>query len=379
MNSNRLITIDNLFKPLYGLLKWFKTIFPSKAADSDGFVVMKFFGLGSISRMLYVIQQLDIPTEKVVFITLKRNREIIEILQINAMYIDASSASRLITSAFTCIGLIWKKRNVQILDMERSSNLAGIFRIIISIRKSCSSFILAGENRKIGNQLFVSLVDKPITTAIAEMFGRKFVAKEEPKKLKIQIDTHEILVNINAGEYLPQRKFPKEQYAQLIENLHHHNPSWKFVLTGAKSEIERVRAFEKILIQNKIPNANILNLAGKQTLRELIDSIKTSQLFITNDSGPLHLANYYGVKTVCLWGPTSAKLVGYPNSNRMLNLVSDEKCYPCFLHPKSKVAVYCHGNLTCFKSMNTEKLVNKIVDFAEGKENKELYLSKPSV
>ena len=78
---------------------------------------------------------------------------------------------------------------------------------------------------------------------------------------------------------------------------------------------------------------------------------------ITDDSGPLHLAYYYETPTVSIWGPTSAHLVGYPESDRMKNVSIDKKCSPCFIHPKSKVAKACSNKIECLTELRPQKVV----------------------
>ncbi|MEF3191340.1 MAG: lipopolysaccharide heptosyltransferase II [Campylobacterales bacterium] len=47
-----------------------------------------------------------------------------------------------------------------------------------------------------------------------------------------------------------------------------------------------------------------VNLAGKTTVKGMIERVAGLSLFITNDSGPMHVAAAYGVPTVAIFGPT---------------------------------------------------------------------------
>ena len=49
---------------------------------------------------------------------------------------------------------------------------------------------------------------------------------------------------------------------------------------------------------------NYRNLAGKTTIEELCAAIGGLSLFVTNDSGPMHVAAAYRVPTVAIFGPT---------------------------------------------------------------------------
>lgn len=85
-------------------------------------------------------------------------------------------------------------------------------------------------------------------------------------------------------------------------------------------------------------------------------------MLITNDSGPMHLACYYETPTVAIWGPTSAILVGYPDSYRMRNVFIEKECSPCFIHPKSKVAQACSNRIDCFQELSPKKVLNAIFE-----------------
>lgn len=362
MNTQRLITIDNWFKPIYLLLERLKNLAPSKKESISTIVILKFFGLGSITRIVYVIEQANISKQKVRLITLKQNQTIVEQLGVAAWYIKTNSIFHLAGSVFRCVVKIWRLRHAAVLDMERSAYLSGIFRLVVSIGKPCSSFFFGSENRKKGNQTFISLTDKPAIKAIAEMLEHESDFAF-PARSSADTPNQEVLVNINAGDYLSERRFPLHQFVNLIVILHRRFPEWSFVLTGSREELIRTAALRNLLLEKQVDSNRIINEAGKQTISELTVRLKNSFLFITNDSGPLHLAQYLRIKTVGIWGPTSSYLVGYPNSEHMLNLDPDTECAPCFLHPKSKVAKHCNGAVTCFESMKADVLAERIAAF----------------
>ncbi len=369
MRHKLLITIDQLLKPIYvflNTLKWVKR----KHCDTQNFIVIKFFGIGSITRIVHVINTINIATNRVTFITLYKNKAVIDLLDANAMYIKTKHPLVLISSIFKVVFQTWRQRQTSILDMERASNASGIFRLLIGIGKQCNSFYFKPKNKNKNGQFFVSLQNKSATKAISELF-KKTYTNPSVKPNKKAVSAHKVYVNINAGDYLPERKFTLPEYATLIKMLHNKNPDWHFYLTGVKSEYEFVTSFKERLINKGIPLKQTSVIAGEHNLSEFVNCLKEAKLCITNDSGPLHLAHFFGVKTAAIWGPTSSQLVGYQNSEQMLNLELDMHCSPCFFHPKSHVAKYCQGDLTCFKSMNPEEMASKIIRFVESDRNKD--------
>ena len=369
MSHKFLIIIDQLLRPIYYVLnrlKWGKY----KYVESENFIVLKIFGIGSITRIVHVMETIGIKKNQVTFITLHKNRAIIDLLNIDAIYIKTNHPFVFIYSLFRVVVKTWYRKNTTLLDMERASNAAGIFRLIIGIGKPCSSFSFKPVNEYKHGQFFVSLKNKPALHAIAELFKKSYI--NQKKDYNIAPTSNKIYVNINSGNYCPERKFTLPEYARLIKILHYKNPNWHFYLTGLKSEFTFVESFKKRLLNLDVPPHLISNIAGKYNLSEFIAQLKNVKLCITNDSGPLHLAYLFDVKAIGIWGPTSSKLIGYPNSGKMLNLELSMSCSPCFIHPKSSVAKYCNGELTCFRSMDPEKMASKITRFAQLEKDKDL-------
>ena len=72
------------------------------------------------------------------------------------------------------------------------------------------------------------------------------------------------------------------------------------------------------------------NFAGTTTLREFIDMTAACQLFLTNDSGAMHIAAGLGVPSITIFGPTDETATGPSGSNARIvrELV---ECAPCKL------------------------------------------------
>ena len=72
-----------------------------------------------------------------------------------------------------------------------------------------------------------------------------------------------------------------------------------------------------------------LDLTGRTSLAELIEWIRLSELMVTNDTGPMHLAAALGKPVVALFGPTEPRRTGpYGQIDRVIRLTS-LPCAPC--------------------------------------------------
>lgn len=72
------------------------------------------------------------------------------------------------------------------------------------------------------------------------------------------------------------------------------------------------------------------NLAGETTLREFIDLAAACRLFLTNDSGAMHVASALGVRTVAVFGATDDITTG-PTGELACVVREHAECSPCLL------------------------------------------------
>ena len=71
------------------------------------------------------------------------------------------------------------------------------------------------------------------------------------------------------------------------------------------------------------------NLAGKTTLLEFMALTKRLDLFLTNDSGPMHIGAALGAPTLAIFGSTSDVLTG-PLGKHVKVIKEGLDCAPCF-------------------------------------------------
>ena len=161
-----------------------------------------------------------------------------------------------------------------------------------------------------------------------------------------------VCVNINAGKICYLRRWPQENYAELILGLHDRFGT-KTVLIGGKEDVSYVEDFIA-----KIPKKNdIFNLCGKLSIKELVGLFTKSRLLITNDSGPLHIASIVGLPTISFFGPETPYLYGPLGSEHHV-FYEDIFCSPCINIYNAK-ASSCDNNI-CLKSIRPEIVMKTI-------------------
>jgi ADP-heptose:LPS heptosyltransferase len=164
-----------------------------------------------------------------------------------------------------------------------------------------------------------------------------------------------ICVNINAGELCLHRRWPKEYFAKIIEELI-KKPDIAILLIGAKADIGYVSEFKKSLSLSP----RLVNICGQTNpIRELTGMLKKCDLLVTNDSGLLHLAYTIGLDTISFFGPETPYLYG-PLDNKHCVLYEDLYCSPCLNIYNSKTT-HCKKNM-CLISIKPETVLKMLED-----------------
>ncbi len=125
-------------------------------------------------------------------------------------------------------------------------------------------------------------------------------------------------IGMNPGAtYGPAKRWFPERFIELGRRLSDH---WRILVTGNAAEAglgERVaRGFKGV------------NLAGKTDIPRLVAVISRCSLFITNDTGPMHVADALGVPIVAIFGPTDW-LVTSPFGVKHTLVRRRIECSPC--------------------------------------------------
>lgn len=96
----------------------------------------------------------------------------------------------------------------------------------------------------------------------------------------------------------------------------------------------------------------VVNLAGLTSLRELAALISVCNVLLTNDSGPMHIADALETPIVALFGSTNEVVTGpYRNGQVIHKHVS---CSPCYLRT-------CPIDFRCMKQIEAEEVFDKIM------------------
>jgi len=161
-----------------------------------------------------------------------------------------------------------------------------------------------------------------------------------------------VLLNANAGDLLPIRRWSDERYVELAKRLIEHDPELCIALTGAKSEQADAEA-----LAGAIDSDRCVSVAGQTTLTELLALYCVSEVMVTNDSGPAHYATMTPVDVVTLFGPESPEVFG-ARSDRSHLLWARLACSPCVNAFNQRVTT-CTNNL-CMQAISVDEVFEKV-------------------
>ncbi|MDH3349278.1 MAG: glycosyltransferase family 9 protein [Desulfobulbaceae bacterium] len=131
-----------------------------------------------------------------------------------------------------------------------------------------------------------------------------------------------VLINPNASELLPQRRWMRDRYEALITKILAQSDNIIILITGAPSE-----APESEEMCTNVNNERCVNFAGALTLAQLPVLYNISALMVTNDSGPGHFSSITPMHTFVIFGPETPNLYG--SLGNSTSIFAGLTCSPC--------------------------------------------------
>lgn len=156
-----------------------------------------------------------------------------------------------------------------------------------------------------------------------------------------------LLVNPNASDLLPQRRWPKEQFAECVRLMLDRYKDITVLLTGAKGEYDLAEC-----IRTAVDSDRCVNFTGRLKLRDMLALYSVSCAMLTNDSGPGHFSAVTDLPTVVLFGPETPALYG--SLGHSIPMFLGLACSPC-------VSASNHRKTTCVDNLCLKKITPESV------------------
>ncbi|MCP4178491.1 MAG: lipopolysaccharide heptosyltransferase II [bacterium] len=155
-----------------------------------------------------------------------------------------------------------------------------------------------------------------------------------------EIGKNDKYITLSPGARWTTKTWPPEFFAKISDDIAKEHPDIKVVLIGSTAEIETAKELTSLC---KI--AKPVSTVGETNLAELVELIRNSQLLLTNDSGPMHIAAFLRVPVFALFGPTYPEKTGpYWQWNKVYQ--SKEGCIKCLKRDCAANTLECQKNIS---------------------------------
>jgi lipopolysaccharide heptosyltransferase II len=152
-------------------------------------------------------------------------------------------------------------------------------------------------------------------------------------------------VALQPGARWLNKRWPVEHFAELVRGLAAWNREIHFAVLGSGDDA----SLTKTIVEAAPERA--LDLAGRVSLPELIEWLRLSELLVTNDTGPMHLAAAINKPVVAMFGPTEPRKTGpYGQVDHALQL--ELPCVPCM-----KSRCRWHEPMECLRGLRPERVL----------------------
>lgn len=272
-----------------------------------------------------------------------------------------------IFGAFVSTAIFEEHPNVQKIVLDKSKKSSSRLKWIYNRAKELGEFDAALTFRRtFFSRLFIwftkaktkgyyrRYTKETIHQAIRynDFVNKTFKLETKTQDLKIYFEPFSYekpTLGINPGaSYGSAKRWYPEKFAKVASEL---SKRYNIVIFGGPAEVDMANDIEAELKKSDVPCENI---AGKTSIKELCQKIGGLNLFVTGDSGPMHVAAAFKVPTVAIFGPTKDKETSQWMNPQGVIVKKEMECSPCM---KRTCPLKHHE---CMKLIEAEDVLEKV-------------------
>jgi heptosyltransferase-2 len=153
------------------------------------------------------------------------------------------------------------------------------------------------------------------------------------------------VVIVAPGSAWGTKRWLAERYGELIDEMVTQLKARVIMVGGTTDRAQAQKVMDAC-------NARVLDMVGMTDLRELCALVRKSDLVITGDSAPMHVAWAFDIPTVAIFGSTVPELGFAPSSERCRVVeLKGLECRPCSDHGPNACPL---GHFQCMKGVSVE-------------------------
>lgn len=327
-------------------------------------LVLKFWegGLIVMGAPWYRALRRRYPSAEIHFLTLDVNAELAGMLGSADLVIPlrvSRGLARFFLDLLAVLPGLRARRYDLLLDLEFLSRFSAVLTALV--RPGCAAGFSGGAWRGSFHDILVPLEPgRHMTENYAAFFAAAgiFAQAQDASPLEAAPDFPGsqslpppfIVLNFDRKDIMPERAWPRANYEAVLGRL---------LAAGRRVAVISQRPIE-------LPDrAGLVNLSGRLDYRQLAALFSRAALFITHDSGPLHIAAAMNCPTVSIFGPETP--AGYaPLGPRHRALYLGLPCSPCVNALKGKELVCVRGANECVTNITPEMVMQAAQELIGG-------------
>lgn len=356
-----------------GLFTRKKTVLNAQKKTPKNILAIQLWGIGETILTLPAVGAIKkkFPTSKITLLVTDRNKAVYE----HCEYVDEIISLKMNPLSLMLFVLKNFQKYELVIDFEEYLNNSSIISFFAGKERIGFSH---GVRAKIYNKT-VPYNDCQYTAKTFLDLGAVVGCNSELKKLERLKTTaleqkrvealweqeklnERLVIGITAGaaESARSRIWPTERFAETINRISKtcatRNKKPMFILVGA--DFDR-KVNDEVLLKIKNKN-NVIDCIGRFSLRETFYLVEKCDLFISNDTGPMHIAAAQGVKTIGLFGPNTPVRWG-PFGKGNISLYKMQGTRPCInTHLGEVGSCRDHPNGECIRKISVDDVINAV-------------------
>jgi lipopolysaccharide heptosyltransferase II len=364
---------------LIGLVCWWRATQSCRQEPAivKRILFVKFWGIGSIILAEPTLRYLrkKYPQARLDFLTLAQNQGLFALIPHAdcVYYLDFCYLWRFLFSAISLIVQLRRRRYDLIIDADFFANFSALIsrlanpRCLVGFSRPGASkgrlldIVVPFLDEQHAADNFLRLVMKDRIADISGWAQPQIVSPNSTFGEQDSALRPYIVMNVNASPLALERRWPQERFVQLAQWLL-QTYEVDLALIGSQAEREYTDVVAAAIGN---PYA-VRNLAGTLTLVELAALIESAALFISNDSGPLHLAAALHKPVAGFFGPETPERFG-PRCDDRLIFYLDLPCSPCMSVDNAKT-VNCTNHLRCMGDLQATFVIASLQRFIDQRE-----------
>ncbi len=240
-----------------------------------------------------------------------------------------------------------------LVTLSGARNRTGFALEQLRARRVHTHLVFFNRYRYLGEayaRIFGQLLPDGASVELADFGKWRFALEPVPS-----LPANYVLLNVHAGELALERRWPREQFATLIDALATRYPTAHFVLIGhGAREQEYLKPLTSI--------RQVQDVCGMLSLPETIRAIASARLVVTGDTAPLHFAVATRTPVVGLFGPTRADTYLLPEESLATAVQVPIYCSPCVHHWEPSP---CDGDNQCMKQLAPAVVAARCLEMLE--------------